>query len=148
MSSSQKMLKIVSMVMLVLGVSSLLVALGFAGVKFLGGADVLASETLPFGMTSQVAGIVFAILAAVQGIVSLFLGLAGMRAANVPSKVAPVRMYAMVCMVLSALNVGLYVMAGTDNGIAQTVEMLCGLLCSVALFVLSNNVKKDYETWH
>lgn len=148
MSSSRKFLKIISLVTLLSGVSYIIAAVGFIALGVLGGADVIAVENLPVAMTAQTAGIVLAVLAGGNAVINLMLGLLGLRGANVPSKIGPVRTLALLSLLMCALNLVFCLFQGFGADIAHTFGVVLGLVCSIVTFVLANNVKKEYEAWH
>ena len=139
MSASRKMLKIVAMLALVPAVAFVVcgVVLGACGVG--GGVAISGSSmALPYGVVAGVSALVF-----------LLAGLAGMRAANVPSHVGSACAMAIATLVAVLGNVAFWVWMGFANlDIANAVTLVLAAALAAGLFVLSGKVKKERELWH
>ncbi len=142
MSSSRKYLKIVSMVTLLAAVLCIVVVvLGF-------GDPRVALENAPFEMSADTARIVLSLAAGFGAGINLVLGLAGMRAANVPSRVGSACTLALIGLVVALVNVVLCFFQGFGVDMVRTISAVLSLACTAGAFVFANSVKKEYEAWH
>lgn len=148
MSASRKLLKIVSLITILSGISYLVAGLLIAGLGLFGGSEPIVADG-GASLDARVAGASLAVLAAASAAAYLLLGLLGLRAANVPSKVGPVYLLSMVGIALAVVNVLYWAWQGfstIDWGSAG--NLLFTAAESVLIFVLARNIKKERELWH
>lgn len=146
MSASRKLLKIISMITILSGISYVIMAgiLAVAGIT--GGG-----ESLPgMPVTAQSAALTLIVVAVAGAIANLFAGFLGLRGANVPSKIMPAYILSVCALGVSIVNVIVNIVFGglQGAGFMSIFNMVLGVACPLAMFILCNNVKKEREVWH
>lgn len=148
MSASRKLLKVVSFITILSGISYLVVGALMAGLGLFGGTDpiVAAGEA---SLDAKGAGMMLAGIAAVSGIAYLALGFLGVRGANVPSKIGAVYALSVLGIALAVLNVLYWAWQGFSTiDMGSAANLLFTAAESVLVFVLARNIKKEREVWH
>ena len=148
MSASRKLLKVISMITILSGISYLLVGLLMAGLGLFGGTEpIIATEHA--SLDAQGAGMLLAGVAGVSAVVYLLLGFLGLRGANVPSKIGPVYALSIVGIAMAVLNVLYWAWQGFSTiDLGSIGNLLFSAAESVLIFVLARNIKKEREIWH
>ena len=148
MSASRKLLKVISLITILSGISYVLAGVLVAGLGFFGGAQPVI-QTEHASLSAQSAGLILAGIAAISAIVYLALGFLGLRGANVPSKIGPVYALSLVGIVLAVLNVVYWAWHGFSSIDAGSLgNLVFSAAESVLIFVLARNIKKEREVWH
>lgn len=140
-SSSQKALKVVSIIMIVLA------ALTIAGGLFMtigGGALAGSSIDAADETTAVMAGIAMlgGFMLLFGGIVNLIVGLFGLRGANNPQKIGVFFVLAIIGTVLSALSFIGTLMSGYAEA-SSILSGLASLVLPIVCVVLAYNIKKE-----
>lgn len=148
MSTSRKFLKIASFITLVSGVIYVVAAVGFAGAGLFGGSDAVTLGALPFALPAGFAGSLLVVVAGVTALINLALGLSGLRAANVPSRVSVAYILSLAGMVAAASNLVLCMLQGFGSDLVYTLCVIVGTVTALLMFVFSRKVKSEHETWH
>lgn len=139
MSASRKMLKIVSMVAVLASLGFVVFGVVITACGVGGGNDVTGTPMAP----------VYGGISAVTALSVLLMGLAGMRAANVPSKVAASYALTIWCLVVMVVNAGFWAWQGFSSLDSFNGAMLAiGVALSGSSFVYAGQVKKERELWH
>lgn len=139
MSSSRKMLKIVSMVAVLASLGFLVCGVALAACGLGGGTAVSGTPMAP----------VYGGISAVTAVSIALMGLAGMRAANVPSKVGASHALTMWCLLVMVANVGFWAWQGFSSlDTANGAMLAIGIALSGSSFVFAGQVKKERELWH
>lgn len=146
MSASRKLLKIISLLTILSGISYIVMAgiLAMAGIA--GGGESLPGTPV----TAESAALILIVVAAAGAIANLFTGFLGLRGANVPSKIMPAYILSVCALVVAVVNVIANIaLGGLKNADFMTIfNMVYGVACPLVMFVLCNNVKKERELWH
>lgn len=140
-SSSQKALKVISIIMIVFASFGVLGGLfAIVGGSFLGaaGAGYSSAAALIGGGVIAVVGVVLVLSSGFSLITAIF----GLRGANDPRKIGVFFVLAIISVVLSAVS-ALYSIANDGGGVANILSALVGLALPVACVVLANNIKKE-----
>ena len=144
MSMSRKILKVISLITFLSGISYLVAGALIAGLGLLGGADPIVT-----GAVSTDAKPAGTLLAAVSGIVYLALGCLGVKAANVPAKIGAVCVLSVVGIAFAVINIAYWAWTGFSNIDAGSLgNLVFSAAESVAISVFAGNVKKERELWH
>ena len=139
MSASRKLLKIVSMVALLASLGFLVCGVALAACGLGGGTAVSGTPMAP----------VYGGISAVTAVSIALMGLAGMRGANVPSKVLASYSMAIWCLVVMVVNVGLWAWQGFSSlDAANGIMLVVGAGLAAASFVFASKVKQERELWH
>ena len=146
MSASRKLLKIISLLTILSGISYLIVGVLLVALGAFGGAERL--EGLP--LNAQTAALILVVVAAAGAIGNLFSGFLGLRGANVPSKIMPAFVLSVCALGIAVINVIANIaLGGLQNADFMTIfNLVYGVLCPLVMFILCNNVKKERELWH
>ena len=139
-SSSQKALKVISIIMIVfasLGILfALLATLGGGALGVLGAAD--SDDAMVAGGLLAAMGIIMLIGSAID----LVIGIFGLRGANDPRKIGVFFVLAIIGVVFAAFEVLGNFMNGSMD--ASTIfSSLFGLVLPVVCVILANNIKKE-----
>lgn len=143
MTGSQKVIKVVSILVIIVAILSILLGLascvgGFAGVAASGGVSESEQETLALG-----AGVLFFLGggAIISGVIDLIVGMLGVRGANNPEKIMPFFVISIIAVVFAVFNlIGCFTTGQMDaTTIASAVVQL---VLMVVCVVLANNVRK------
>ena len=140
MSASRKLLKIISLLTILSGISYVVMA-GIAG----------SGKSLPdMPVTAESAALILIVVAAAGAIANLFTGFLGLRGANVPSKIMPAYILSVCALGVSIINAIVNIaFGGLRNADFMTIfNMVYGIACPLVMFILCNNVKKERELWH
>ena len=138
-SGSQKYIKIVSILNIIGGAFYILIAiLGFLG-KGVVGDEALIKEA-GGDSTAPAAVNVFLIVLIVIGLLSLIIGILGIRAANDPSKIGPVFTLAVVSLGISVINLFVGIIGGNFS-----VHSLIECIPPALMTWCANNVKKQVK---
>ena len=138
-SSSQKTLRILSYIVIVLGVFTLLMGI----VAVLGGG-LIASEGTDANAESVgegVAVIVIGVIILIAGILTVLEGWFGLRAAKNNQKVMPVWWFSLISLVFGVVSVIMQVVSG--GGLTAVLDSAASLALSAVIFYLANNIKKE-----
>lgn len=148
MSASRKLLKIVSLITILSGISYLVFGLLMAGLGLFGGTDpIIATESV--SLDARGAGALLAAIAGISAAAYLLLGFLGLRGANVPSKIGPVYLLSIVGIAMAVVNVLYWAWQGFSSiDAGSVINLLVTAAESVLIFVLSRNIKKEREVWH
>ena len=125
MSTNRKALKILSLIIVLIGIAATVAGVMGITTQSLPGFD--ASNVIPYSAV----GIA-------SGIVEILVGVFGIRGANSPAKVGTVWTWSLIALVCSVIHTALAFTAAGLSGqdLAQVVYI-------VVLFVFANNVKKE-----
>ena len=143
MTGSQKAIKVLSIIVIVVAILSIVAGLvtcagGAAGVMAGADASAVEQEQLALG-----AGVLFVLAggALVSGIIDLIVGLLGLRGAKDPNKIMPFFVIAIIGAVFAVLNlIGCFTSGQLDGtSIASAVVQLALMVVCV---ILANNVRK------
>lgn len=143
MTGSQKAIKVLSIIVIVVAILSIVAGLvtcagGAAGV--MAGADASAAEQQQLALG---AGVLFVLAggALVSGVIDLIVGLLGLRGAKDPNKIMPFFVIAIIGAVFAVLNlIGCFTSGQLDGtSIASAVVQLALMVVCV---ILANNVRK------
>jgi hypothetical protein len=145
-SSSQKALKVISIINLVMGaLIALLAILSFIGGSVLGSMTVsqIVNQGL-YAKAQQVGTATFNMLGLILligGVISIIEGILGVRAANDPDKIMPVWILSIMSLTLSAatLIMSLFHMGGMTFDISQIVQLILDFL----VFWIANNIRNQ-----
>lgn len=142
MSLSRKILKIVSLLMILSGISYLILDVIFVAIGMVDGSSALYDD-----LTVGQAAVLLIILSTVIGIEYLVMGVLGLRGANVPSKIGPFRVLAIIGLALAIIDIVVYVAFGdfAAMDINSVIDKLIGLALNIVGLILANNVKKEAE---
>ena len=146
MSASRKLLKIISLLTILSGISYVVMAGILAVAGAVGGGESL--EGLP--LTAEVAALLLIVVAAIGAVANLVSGFLGLRGANVPSKIMPAYVISLIALIVSIINVIATIVLGGLNtpDFMSIFNMVFGVACPLVMFILCNNVKKEREVWH
>ena len=148
MSASRKLLKIISLITILSGISYLVLGLLMAGLGLFGGADpIIATDHA--SLDAQGAGTLLASIAGISAAAYLLLGFLGLRGANVPSKIGPVYALSIVGIAMAVVNVLYWAWQGFSNiDAGSIINLVITAAESVLIFMLARNIKKEREIWH
>lgn len=139
-SSSQKALKVISIIMIIFAAIGILLGMITA---FGGGAiGVVGSASDDSALLAGGILMVMGAMMLVGGVINLVIGIFGLRGANDPQKIG-------VFFVLSIIGIvfaGLQVLSNFMNGsmdVTTILSSLVGLILPVACVILANNIKKE-----
>lgn len=141
-SSSQKALKVISIIMIVFGALTTLLglfstigggALGVAGYSSLDDNVGLAGGLL------MILGFMFL----VSGVFQLILGIFGVRGANNPSKIGVFFVLAIIDIVFCVISAIISLTAGMLTDASTILSTLAGFILPVVCLILANNIKKE-----
>ena len=147
-SGSQKFLKVISIIDIVLGILALIAGIMTAllgGAAAAGvvssGADALATSEF----TAEEVGVgiaafsIIGVFTIVAGIITLLEGILGLRAANDPQKIMPVWVLAIIGLVCSVVSLIMtFVNQGGSSDIISGIANVAG---SCLMFWVANNIK-------
>lgn len=143
MTGSQKAIKVLSIIVVIVGVLAIALGLvsclgGVAGVA--GGGDATASEQEALALG---AGMLFFLggAAVVSGVIDLIVGLLGLRGAKNPEKIMPFFVIAIIGAVFAVVNlIGCFTSGQLDS--SNIASAVVQLVLMVVCVVLANNVRK------
>lgn len=138
-SNSQKNLKILSYIVIVLGVLGAILGL----VAMLGGG-ILASEGTQANTEPVEEGAVVlavGVILLIAGIVTILEGWFGLRAAKDNQKVMPVWWFSLISLILGVVSVIMQVVNG--GGLSVVLDSAASIALSAVVFYLANNIKKE-----
>ena len=139
-SGSQKVLKVISVIGIILGIISLIMAL----LLIVGGGLYAGSGEVVEGMTAAEAGSMSmfgGLLMFLDGAVYLIEGILGLRAAKDNQKIMPVWYLATLGLALAVLSLVMGFFNGMDSSqVASNIGSLAG---SGLMFWIANNVKRE-----
>ncbi len=139
MSSSRKMLKLVSIVAAISGLAMWTFGLAVAGAGLFGGTAISGTDAAPLYMgVSGVSGLCFVVM-----------GLMGMRASNVPSRSGTSIATAFGSLAVSAVAAVFWSWQGfVKIDIPNAALLVIGVIEALVILLLARKVKKEHETWH
>ncbi len=139
MSSSRKMLKLVSIVAAISGLAMWTFGLAVAGAGLFGGTAISGTDAAPLYMgVSGVSGLCFVVM-----------GLMGMRASNVPSRSGTSIATAFGSLAVSAVAAVFWSWQGfVKIDIPNAALLVIGVIEALVVLFLARKVKKEHETWH
>lgn len=139
MSSSRKMLKLVSIVAAISGLAMWTFGLAVAGAGLFGGTAISGTDAAPLYMgVSGVSGLCFVVM-----------GLMGMRASNVPSRSGTSIATAFGSLAVSAVAAVFWSWQGfVTIDIPNAALLVIGVIEALVVLFLARKVKKEHETWH
>ena len=140
-TTSQKALKVISIIMIVFAAFTLL--LGIGGIVTGGALGVLSAGVDDAGSAALVGGVAavagFVIL--LGGAIDLAIGIFGLRGANDPRKIGTFYVLAIIGLVLAAINaLGAFFSGGDGSDIASG---LFGLVLPLVCVLLAYSIKKE-----
>jgi hypothetical protein len=145
-SSSQKALKVISIINLVMGaLIALLAILSFVGGSVLGSMTVSQIVNQGLNAKAQQVGTatfnMLGLILLIGGVISIIEGILGVRAANDPDKIMPVWILSIMSLTLSAatLVMSLFHMGGMTFDISQIVQLILDFL----VFWIANNIRNQ-----
>jgi hypothetical protein len=145
-SSSQKALKVISIINLVMGaLIALLAILSFIGGSVLGSMTVSQIVNQGLNAKAQQVGTatfnMLGLILLIGGVISIIEGILGVRAANDPDKIMPVWILSIMSLTLSAatLVMSLFHMGGMTFDISQIVQLILDFL----VFWIANNIRNQ-----
>lgn len=139
-SGSQKVLKVISVIGIILGIISLIMAL----LLIVGGGLYAGSGEVVEGMTTAEAGsasIFGGLLMLLDGAVYLVEGILGLRAAKDNQKIMPVWYLATLGLALAVFSLVMGFFNGMDS--SQVASNIGSLVGSGLMFWIANNVKRE-----
>lgn len=139
-SGSQKVLKVISVIGIILGIISLIMAL----LLIVGGGLYAGSGEVVEGMTAAEAGsasIFGGLLMLLDGAVYLVEGILGLRAAKDNQKIMPVWYLATLGLALAVFSLVMGFFNGMDS--SQVASNIGSLVGSGLMFWIANNVKRE-----
>ena len=139
MSSSRKMLKLVSIVAAISGLAMWTFGLAVAGAGLFGGTAISGTDAAPLYMgVSGVSGLCFVVM-----------GLMGMRASNVPSRSGTSIATAFGSLAVSAVAAVFWSWQGfVKIDIPNAALLVICVIEAMVILLLARKVKKEHETWH
>lgn len=139
MSSSRKMLKLVSIVAAISGLAMWTFGLAVAGAGLFGGTAISGTDAAPLYMgVSGVSGLCFVVM-----------GLMGMRASNVPARSGTSIATAFGSLAASAVAAVFWSWQGfVKIDIPNAALLVIGVIEALVVLFLARKVKKEHETWH
>lgn len=139
MSSSRKMLKLVSIVAAISGLAMWTFGLAVAGAGLFGGTAISGTDAAPLYMgVSGVSGLCFVVM-----------GLMGMRASNVPSRSGTSIATAFGSLAVSAVAAVFWSWQGfVKIDIPNAALLVIGVIEALVVLFLARKAKKEHETWH
>ena len=139
MSSSRKMLKLVSIVAAISGLAMWTFGLAVAGAGLFGGTAISGTDAAPLYMgVSGVSGLCFVVM-----------GLMGMRASNVPSRSGTSIATAFGSLAVSAVAAVFWSWQGfVKIDIPNAALLVIGVIEALVILLLARKVKREHETWH
>lgn len=139
MSSSRKMLKLVSIVAAITGLAMWTFGLAVAGAGLFGGTAISGTDAAPLCMG----------MSGVSGLCFVVMSLMGMRASNVPSRSDTSIVTAFGSLAVSAVAVLFWSWQGfVKIDVPNAVLLVVGVLEALAVLFLARKVKKEHDTWH
>lgn len=137
MSKSQKYIKIISIIDIILGIIGLVVGIlgavgGFVVAGGGTGAEVAATDAAGFGVGM--------VLTAIASIITIIVGILGLRAAKDASKIKPVFVIAIISLVITVISV----IGGLVGGKFDTADLF-SLVGDVLMVFCANNVRKQAQ---
>ena len=145
-SGSQKFLKVISIIEIVLGALLIIVGLlSIAGGTVAGTVDSATLAEQGLTEADRAAGAAALSLvgafSAIAGIISIIEGVLGVRAANDPSKIMPVWVLALISLVCAGLSLlmGIFGIAGMSFGPSSILTVVMDAL----MFWVANNIKNQ-----
>lgn len=140
-SSSQKALRVISIIMIVFASLGLLGGfLSIVGGSFLSATGAGASSGLAFVGGGIV--VVLGLLVVLSSGFSLVTAIFGLRGADDPRKIGVFFVLAIISLVLAAISALYNIVSGSEN-ILNIFSALLGLAFPVAFVILANNIKKE-----
>ncbi len=140
-SSSQKALKVISIIMIVFAalaiVGGLVVTAG-GGLLGVEGVNTADDDVTLTGGLAMVLGLMFL----VGGIVDLIIGIFGLRGANNPKKIGVFFVLAIIGVVFAAISALMTLMGGTIDA-STIISELISLALPIVCVILANNIKKE-----
>ena len=143
-STSQKALKVISIIMIVVGVLGLAFSLFLligGGAMGVTGVDMADDGTAVAGGLAMILG--FGLL--LSSLFDLIIGIFGVRGANNPSKIGVFFVLAVIGVVFGALNLVGTLFNGLD--FSSIVSSLLSLGLPIVCVVLANNIKHQEMRW-
>ena len=142
-STNQKILLVLSIIEIVVAALIIIMALlSFTGGALLTGASGSAdvASTAVGGTLMGGAVMLLGIGLLVGGIISLIIGILGVRAANDNRKIMPVWVLAIIELVFSVISAIMAVVNGAD-----VLSSCISLTLAIVIFVIANNIKKERD---
>lgn len=145
-SGSQKFLKVVSVLAIVVGVLGILAALGMgflSGATISGGSEMLAETGITAEEQSQVAGVfgVGAIIVLFSSFAEIISGILGIRASNDNQKIMPVWYFSLAGLTLATGSLFSAFMDGSFS--KNAASLILSFLGALLMVVVSNKIKAE-----
>ena len=145
-TTSQKALKVISIIMIVFAALTLL--LGIGGIVTGGALGILGAGIGDAGSAALVGGVAavagFVIL--LGGAINLAIGIFGLRGANDPRKIGAFYALAIIGLAFAVLSaLGTFFGGGADGG--DIASALFGLVLPLVCVLLAYNIKKENNLW-
>ncbi len=139
MSGARKALKVIAIIMIVLAALQIVLGAMIAfGASFMVGQQSATLEGVTVDVGSSLQGV--GIMAVVSGIVSLIVGILGVRGANDPSKIGPFKVLAIIGLILCAIQFVMYVATGqfASYGLSGVLTLIVQIAIVVLAFKVQN----------
>ena len=140
-TTSQKALKVVSIIMIVFAALTLLIGIASivgGGAIGMAGAGSNESDLALVGGLAVAAGLIVLL----GGCIDLLIGIFGLRGANDPRKIGAFYVLAIIGLVFAVLSALGTLFAGSADG-SDIVSALVGLLLPAVCVLLAYNIKKE-----
>ena len=140
MSGARKALKVISVIMIVVAVLNILAGLMVVfGASFVVGQQSASIDgiTVDVGTSLQAVGV----MAAVSGIVSIIVGILGVRGANRPEKIGPFKVVSCIGLVLCVAQFLMYL--ATDQMASYGVGGALSLVVQIVIVCLAFKVAAE-----
>ena len=135
-TTSQKALKVISIIMIVFAALTLL--LGIGGIVTGGALGILGAGSGDAGSAALVGGFVILL----GGAINLAIGIFGLRGANDPRKIGAFYVLAIIGLAFAVLSaLGTFFGGSADGG--DIASALFGLVLPLACVLLAYNIKKE-----
>lgn len=140
-SSSQKALKVISIIMIVFAgltlALSLLTFIGAGAISYMGVSDSTNTTLLAGGMM-----MILGIGILVGGGINLAIGIFGLRGANNPQKIGVFYVLSIIGVVWALIN-ALATIAGSSMDASSLISVICGLILPIVCLALAYSIKKE-----
>ena len=144
-SGSQKALKVLSIIMIVLSILGVLMSLGvIAGGALFGAASTMSDATADESAMMVTGGLLLGgagIVLLVSYVIDLIIGILGLRGANNPAKIGAFYVLTIIGIVVNAIICVLAIAGGTDA--SSILGNIVSLVIVIVLFVLARNIKNQ-----
>lgn len=141
-SSSQKALKVISIIMIVFAGLTLafgLLTIAGGGAAGYMGVDTADDDAVMLGGMVMILGF----MVVVSGIVNLVVGIFGVRGANNPQKIGVFYVLSIIGVVWGVINAAGSLWMNPSIDANAVVSAICGLVLPVACLALAHSIKKE-----